>query len=239
MKDFSAEIRGGKDIKEFILSAIVLLDVQDSSIWNLLEIVLRRIKRTSTANDDNEKVTLSSQLSTITTRIDNTVIGGSSEHRETINIDEIRKLLFVNDNGIIEVHVLPLVYCIMFFCSTVRILSKTLQATATTETKWTYDQSWLAIMCTSSSFSKRHVAIARLKSPCNLGRNCQEARFVIFILSPIKEKGTKNFLETGRTFATIFADIELRAKLLKATTQQEFISIIDVKIRFSSLICIR
>ena len=44
----------------------------------------------------------------------------------------------------------------------------------------------------------------------------------------MKEKGTKNFLETGRTFATIFADIELRAKLLKAATQEEFISIIDV-----------
>ena len=110
----------------------------------------------------------------------------------------------------------------------VRILAKTLQATTATETNWTYDQSWLAIMCTSPSILKRHVAIARLKNPCNLGRNCQEARFIVFILSPMKEKGTKNFLETGRTFATIFADIELRAKLLKAATQQEFISIIDV-----------
>ncbi len=110
----------------------------------------------------------------------------------------------------------------------VRILAKTLQATTATETNWTYDQSWLAIMCTSPSVLKRHVAIARLKNPCNFGRNCQEARFIVFILSPMKEKGTKNFLETGRTFATIFADIELRAKLLKATTQQEFISIIDV-----------
>ena len=90
--------------------------------------------------------------------------------------------------------------------------------TTTTETNWTYDQSWLAIMCTSPSILKRHVAIARLKNPCNLGRNCQEARFIVFILSPMKEKGTKNFLETGRTFATIFADIELRAKLLKAAT---------------------
>ncbi len=116
------------------------------------------------------------------------------------------------------------------FVSKVRILAKTLQATTATETNWTYDQSWLAIMCTSPSILKRHVAIARLKNPCNLGRNCQEARFIVFILSPMKEKGTKNFLETGRTFATIFADIELRAKLLKATTQQEFISIIDVKI---------
>ena len=32
----------------------------------------------------------------------------------------------------------------------------------------------------------------------------------------MKEKGTKNFLETGRTFATIFADIELRAKIIKS-----------------------
>jgi len=116
------------------------------------------------------------------------------------------------------------------YFSKVRILAKTLQATTATETNWTYDQSWLAIMCTSPSILKRHVAIARLKNPCNLGRNCQEARFIVFILSPMKEKGTKNFLETGRTFATIFADIELRAKLLKAATQQEFISIIDVNL---------
>jgi solute carrier family 4 (sodium borate transporter), member 11 len=110
----------------------------------------------------------------------------------------------------------------------VQILAKTLQATTATESNWTYDQSWLVIMCTSPSIHKRHVAIARLKNPCNFGRHCQEARFIVFILSPMKEKGTKNFLETGRTFATIFADIELRAKLLKASTQQEFISIIDV-----------
>ena len=109
-----------------------------------------------------------------------------------------------------------------------------MQATTATETNWTYDQSWLALMCTSPSILKRHVAIARLKNPCNLGRNCQEARFIVFILSPMKEKGTKNFLETGRTFATIFADIELRAKLLKATTEQEFMSVIDV--RFSTCI---
>lgn len=118
--------------------------------------------------------------------------------------------------------------------ASVRILAKTLQATTATETNWTYDQSWLALMCTSPSILKRHVAIARLKNPCNLGRNCQEARFIVFILSPMKEKGTKNFLETGRTFATIFADIELRAKLLKATTEQEFMFVIDV--RFSTRI---
>jgi sodium borate transporter 11 len=153
------------------------------------------------------------------------MISNVSGHRENLNIEEIKQALFVNDRGIF------IFFCIdeyFSFFSKVRILAKTLQATTATETNWTYDQSWLALMCTSPSILKRHVAIARLKNPCNLGRNCQEARFIVFILSPMKEKGTKNFLETGRTFATIFADIELRAKLLKAATQQEFISIIDV-----------
>ena len=158
--------------------------------------------------------------------ISNTVSSMASGHRENLNIEEIKQALFVNDRGMFfESFVLK--YILVLFLK-VRILAKTLQATTTTETNWTYDQSWLAIMCTSPSILKRHVAIARLKNPCNLGRNCQEARFIVFILSPMKEKGTKNFLETGRTFATIFADIELRAKLLKAATQQEFISIIDV-----------
>ncbi|UJR31591.1 hypothetical protein I4U23_019077 [Adineta vaga] len=217
LKDFAAEIRGGKDIKEFILSALVLLDVQDTSIWDLMEIILRRIKQTSVPNNGGTSSTQATSIpAATTTMISNTVIGSgvgagaggsNSGHRENLNIEEIKQALFVNDR--------------------VQILAKTLQATTATETNWTYDQSWLAIMCTSPSILKRHVAIARLKNPCNLGRNCQEARFIVFILSPTKEKGTKNFLETGRTFATIFADIELRAKLLKATTQQEFISIID------------
>ncbi|CAF1635075.1 unnamed protein product [Rotaria magnacalcarata] len=206
-EDFAAEIRGGKDIKEFILSALVLLDVQDTSVWDLLEIILRRIKHTSIRNNESSSGLSSPVLNAATTMINNTVSASAGGHRETLNIEEIKKVVFVNDR--------------------VRILAKTLQATTTTESNWTYDQSWLAIMCTSPSILKRHVAIARLKNPCNLGRNCQEARFIVFILSPMKEKGTKNFLETGRTFATIFADIELRAKLLKATTQEEFISIID------------
>jgi sodium borate transporter 11 len=160
------------------------------------------------------------------------MISNVSGHRENLNIEEIKQALFVNDRGIF---IFFSVFSLMFFLvPIVRILAKTLQATTATETNWTYDQSWLALMCTSPSVLKRHVAIARLKNPCNLGRNCQEARFIVFILTPMKEKGTKNFLETGRTFATIFADIELRAKLLKAATQQEFISIIDVNSSSSS-----
>ena len=36
------------------------------------------------------------------------------------------------------------------------------------------------------------------------------------------QKGTKNALETGRTFATLFADMDLRLRLLMARTEGEF-----------------
>lgn len=98
MKDFAAEIRGGKDIKEFLLSALVLLDVQDTSIWDLLEIILRRIKQTSVPHNGGTSSTpLSSLPTATTTMISNTVT--SSGHRENLNIDEIKQALFVNDRG--------------------------------------------------------------------------------------------------------------------------------------------
>ncbi len=102
MKDFAAEIRGGKDIKEFILSALVLLDVQDTSIWDLMEIILRRIKQISTPNNGGGGTTIvpsSSMSNTTTTMINNTAAG--SGHRENLNIEEIKQALFVNDRGII------------------------------------------------------------------------------------------------------------------------------------------
>jgi len=37
-----------------------------------------------------------------------------------------------------------------------------------------------------------------------------------------QQKGTKNALETGRTFATLFADMDLRLRLLSARTEDEF-----------------
>lgn len=36
------------------------------------------------------------------------------------------------------------------------------------------------------------------------------------------QKGTKNALETGRTFATIFADMEFRQRLLEVHSEEEF-----------------
>ena len=69
--------------------------------------------------------------------------------------------------------------------------------------------------CSLPSLQRRKVAIARLKHPANLGRTSQEIRFFILVLAPMREKGTKNALETARTFATLLADIECRQKLLE------------------------
>lgn len=101
MKDFAAEIRGGKDIKEFILGALVLLDVQDTSIWDLMEIILRRIKQTSVPNNGGgATASPSSSISNATTTmISNTGISSGSGHRENLNIEEIKQELFVNDRG--------------------------------------------------------------------------------------------------------------------------------------------
>jgi sodium borate transporter 11 len=90
---------------------------------------------------------------------------------------------------------------------------------------------------------KRHTAIIRLKQPTNMGDTCHDVQLFVLILCPVKEvnglktlinllemngqflikqKSTKNGLETGRTFATLLADANLRRQLLEVTTEKEF-----------------
>ena len=79
------------------------------------------------------------------------------------------------------------------------------------------------------------------RQPTNMGDTCQ---LFVLILCPGKEvnssvnnwscdmnysfcfqwkqKGTKNGLETGRTFATLLADVNLRRRLLEVATEEEF-----------------
>ena len=40
------------------------------------------------------------------------------------------------------------------------------------------------------------------------------------------QKATKNALETGRTFATLLADVDLRQRLLEARTEDDFKSVL-------------
>lgn len=115
----------------------------------------------------------------------------------------------------------------LFTHESVNLLARTIQGTYISEGGgFDYDQSWLCAMCSMPSLHKRHVAIARLKHPANMGRNSHEVRFFILVLTPSKEKGTKNALETGRTFATIFADMDFRQRLLEVQCETEFKSLL-------------
>ncbi|KAL5012177.1 hypothetical protein ScPMuIL_010728 [Solemya velum] len=106
-------------------------------------------------------------------------------------------------------------------------MSRTLQCTSISEGGgFDYDQNWICCMASIPSIQTRHVGIARLHRAANLGMTCQEVYFVIVILTPTKEKGTKNELETGRTFATVFSDLNMRLDLLDVDTEDEFKAIL-------------
>ncbi|KAK6173066.1 hypothetical protein SNE40_016597 [Patella caerulea] len=107
-------------------------------------------------------------------------------------------------------------------------MSRTLQSTSISEGGgFDYDQNWVCAMCSIPSIQSRHVGIARLSIPANLGNTAQEVYFVIVILTPTKEKGTKNELETGRTFATLFSDADFRLRLLDANTEEQFKKLLE------------
>ncbi|XP_022252508.1 sodium bicarbonate transporter-like protein 11 [Limulus polyphemus] len=115
----------------------------------------------------------------------------------------------------------------LFTHDSMHMLSRTIQGTYISEGGgFDYDQSWICAMCNLPSLQRRHVAIARLKTPANMGRTSHEVRFFILVLTPSKEKGTKNALETGRTFSTIFADMDFRQRLLEVHSEDEFNSIL-------------
>ncbi|XP_076043652.1 solute carrier family 4 member 11-like [Oratosquilla oratoria] len=102
-------------------------------------------------------------------------------------------------------------------------MARTIQGTATSENgSFDYDQSWICALGNLPSLQRRRVAIARLKHPANMGRTSKQVKLYILVLCPSKEKGTKNALETGRTFSTIFADMDFRQRLLEAQTEEEF-----------------
>ncbi|XP_037071841.1 sodium bicarbonate transporter-like protein 11 [Pollicipes pollicipes] len=119
---------------------------------------------------------------------------------------------------------------VLFVKDSVTQLAKTIQGTCGSPDRHTdssdYDQSWTATMCHLPALQRRHVAIARLKHPANFGRTAKHVKLFVLILVPSKEKGTKNALETARTFATIIADMDFRQRLMEAHTEEEFMQLI-------------
>ncbi|XP_071087191.1 solute carrier family 4 member 11-like isoform X1 [Haliotis cracherodii] len=117
----------------------------------------------------------------------------------------------------------------LFTTDCVHQLSRTIQSSVKIDDGggFDYDQNWVCAMCSIPSITKGYVGIARLATPANFGMTCQEVYFVIVILTPTKEKGTKSELETGRTFATMFSDIDFRLELMGAPDEEHFKGILQ------------
>ncbi|XP_037070908.1 LOW QUALITY PROTEIN: sodium bicarbonate transporter-like protein 11 [Pollicipes pollicipes] len=117
---------------------------------------------------------------------------------------------------------------VVFVHDSVTQLAKTIQGTCSSPDGdvLDYDQTWVVAMCTLPTLQRRHMAIARLKHPANFGRTAKQVKLFVLVLVPSKEKGTKNALETARTFATIIADLDVRQRLLEAHAEHEFLQLV-------------
>ena len=74
------------------------------------------------------------------------------------------------------------------------ILSRTVQSICTTGTmggSFDYDQTWICALCMLNTVQHRHVAIARLSHPTNLGRTMQDLRFIIIVIAPSRAVSIK------------------------------------------------
>ncbi|CAD5209194.1 unnamed protein product [Bursaphelenchus okinawaensis] len=174
MKDFGSEIRATMDIDHLLNKAVLLLDLQETSLEEIFAKIIHEM--------DIQEPEFTSE--------------------------QVRSVLFTQDAG-----------------NQFHILSRTVQSICTTGTvggTFDYDQTWICALCMLNTVQHRHVAIARLSHPTNLGRTMQDLRFIIIVIAPSRAKGTKTALETTRTFATLFADMDIRQKLVMAQTVDVF-----------------
>nr|CAD2168459.1 unnamed protein product [Meloidogyne enterolobii] len=174
MKDFGSEIRATMDIDHLLNKAVLLLDLQETSLEEIFAKIIHEM--------DIQEPEFTSE--------------------------QVRSVLFTQDAG-----------------NQFHILSRTVQSICTTGTvggTFDYDQTWICALCMLSTVQHRHVAIARLSHPTNLGRTMQDLRFIIIVIAPSRAKGTKTALETTRTFATLFADMDIRQRLVMAHSVEAF-----------------
>ncbi|XP_073505449.1 solute carrier family 4 member 11 isoform X6 [Phyllobates terribilis] len=202
LKNFEEEVRAHRDLDGFLAKASIILDETATS----LDDVLREMLKHYVEEPEN---------------ID-----------PSCNFDKIMGTLFTDAGSPRE--------------GNVHLLSDTIQGVSATTMGIQYQQSWLCIIlqldnkeegkaaltpshqerrlnpCSIKTLQKRHVCISRLEKPQNWGENSCEVRFVILVVAPPKMKSTKTATEVGRTFATMFSDIEFRQKLLETKTVEEF-----------------
>uniref|UniRef100_A0A1I8HGT6 UDENN domain-containing protein n=2 Tax=Macrostomum lignano TaxID=282301 RepID=A0A1I8HGT6_9PLAT len=207
LKDFSSEVRANLDIERFLKEATLLLDVEadnaEAIVCRMLQAVFRA-ERQAASSGTSAAASCDPAEDPAESWVDS-------------RVQEAMRALFL------RVGWMELSY---------QRLAKTIRSVSILDNDGLKtDNSWLCTMCSLRDLNKRHVAIARLRSPVNLGRDSEGVNFVLLVLTPTKEKGTKNDIELGRTFASILVDAELRRRLLHAQSEREFTQLLQVQAR--------
>ncbi|CAH8656455.1 unnamed protein product [Schistosoma curassoni] len=238
LKDFASEVRANLDIDMFIKEATLLLDLDGSTlediICSMLEAVFnnRPIVDTATSAttntttnmtpsspsspDDTDSVQWSRTSATTTSGFGpkvNFSITGNSDKTNLSKLDIENMKLEAKNSLLMQINYEGYTY---------QRLAKTIKGVSLRDGDClSTDQSWICAMCSLRSIHKRYLALARLNNPVNFGRSSEGTYLIVLIITPTKEKGTKSEIEVGRTFGTILSDPIFRQELLFATDEKE------------------
>jgi len=129
----------------------------------------------------------------------------------------VDKMLERMMSGTEETVTIPELKSLIFAGSEMDRLSNTIQGME----KGELQQNWLCSSTEVPSLKSRLVGICRMSDYTNLGEGANEVKYFTLILCPSTIKGTKTAVETGRTFATLFSDMELRHDMLSCSSDIE------------------
>ncbi|VDL91285.1 unnamed protein product [Schistocephalus solidus] len=240
LEDFSCEIRANMDIKLFIKEATLLLDLQASTLEDIIHEMLTAVFSnpggvSGGLNGDviehNSSIAVGSHsttnfrvtpVSSPTAADSSTIPHGTSNSELNIPNSEVPTV-----DALIEKAKKALFLQITLNEHSYYRLCKTIKAVSVNDDdQMLTDQSWICALCSLKEVHKRYVAMARLACPVNLGRSSEGTQIILLVISPLREKKTKCDTELGRTFATILSDIEFRRQLIYAADENEVKSLL-------------
>ncbi|CAJ0939653.1 unnamed protein product, partial [Mesorhabditis belari] len=78
------------------------------------------------------------------------------------------------------------------------------------------DERWTVVYCSMPSLRRTRIGVARLSTEVPLGPSLEQCQFIVLILAPTHEKGTKCAQEIGKTYASLLSCPNTFERLLKA-----------------------
>uniref|UniRef100_A0A915D558 Bicarbonate transporter-like transmembrane domain-containing protein n=1 Tax=Ditylenchus dipsaci TaxID=166011 RepID=A0A915D558_9BILA len=201
-KDFSSEVRGALDVRHLLDTSSVLLNVHETDLSKILERMVEELPTIKIKSKIGDK--------------DVSAARKKSVRSKPIDYSQIHDKLFSLGNA---------------DHFQVTNIEHRLQSLIASEEGMVEDQSWFTLYCSSDDVTETRVSFARLHKPTNFGAGLGDVVFVILVIGPIQQKDTKSALETARTFATLFADAELRNELMllphQSACQKQFLEVLE------------